>query len=154
MIIVAFIACSKPIDIVDGTFTYTESYAEPVDTAGADTAETTETEDESSDPLDGLTLVISSLSYTLTLNGDEVSSGALVLRDESDWAVGCPTNFSAEDLMTYNLSPFDVADLSYQNPVIAPTCNGGDVLYLSEYSDEIYDNIGCFSETCLRFSSQ
>ena len=147
MIVFALLACDRPVDIVDGTFKYTEAFSNDVDTASP--ADETE---ESYEFLEGLTLVIEIPSYTLSLNGDELGSGELVLRDEADWALGCPTNFSAEELMTYNMGAFDVGELSYSTPVVAPTCNGGDVIYLSEYSDSDYDNIGCFTGTCLRFS--
>ena len=99
--------------------------------------------------LDGLTLVVSEATFTLTLGEEEVLSGELTLRDELDWGLGCPTNFSATSLKTYDLgSGFEVAGITYENPVLAPSCNGDLNVYISEYGEET-GNYGCFAGVCL-----
>lgn len=100
--------------------------------------------------VNGLTLTLDGLGYELRLN-DEAISGELVLKAEDDWTAGCPTNFSAIDLMTYELeAPLTLGTLTYDAPVLAGGCTQGGALYLSEFG-EFGSTGGCITGTCLEF---
>ena len=142
IILLGFLACGgTAADIADGTYT--------IDTASV-ILDTTDA-DDTIEALEGLTLVIEASEFTLTLDEEEVGSGELILRDEEDWAYGCPTNFSATSLKTYDLQVvggIEVAGITYENPVLAPSCGGSLNVYISEYGEET-GNYGCFAGVCL-----
>ena len=142
MSIFMFFACNPPVDIMEGKFVYTQtsSFME------SDTGEFGV--DES---LNGLSITIDSLSYTITFDEETIDSGELVLRDEDDWAIGCPTNFSGDQLMTYNMNPFSIQDISYEIPVLNPSCNVGSTIILSDYGNGMGSSDGCFHGVCLVF---
>ena len=103
--------------------------------------------------LETLNVRIEGESYSLELAETEIASGTLELRAEDDWGFGCPTNFSAVSLMTYNLdTSFELEGMSYENPVIAPSCSQGGPLHISEYGNGNGGSSGCFDGVCLTFS--
>jgi len=138
--ILGLLACGgKTADVVSGTYTIDTELLSLEDTNA----------DEIRSNLEGLTLVITETSFTLTLGEEQILSGELTLRDELDWGYGCPTNAGGTSLKTYDLgSGFDVAGITYETPVVASGCGGSSTVYISEYGEE-GDEYGCFSGICL-----
>ena len=136
------IACAgEYVDIEDGVFTLERV-----------TDEDFQELDMEENGVNGLTMTLEGLQYEFRL-GDELISGELVLKAEEDWTVGCPTNFSAIDLMTYELeAPLVLGAFTYDAPVLAGSCTQGGALHVSQFGD-FGSTGGCITGTCLAFSN-
>ena len=136
--VLGFLACGgKTADVLDGTYTINTEMMEDSNS------------EETLTSLEGLTLVVNGISFTLNLGEDEILSGELTLREEADWGYGCPTNAGSTSLMTYDLgSGFEVAGITYETPVVASGCSEGATVYISESGEE-EGEYGCFSGVCL-----